>query len=372
MDHTPARLDKPQLNELIRLLAARGYRVLGPRVRAGAVVFDEVSDIEQLPRGVVSVQERASYRLIDEGSGRYFDFVNGPESLKRLTFAPEDTLWTVSRDGQVCFNETLPAAQPTAVIGVRACDIAGMLVQDRTFIAGAYSPFTDPYYAARRDHLFIVAVNCTRSAATCFCSSMGTGPRAKESFDLALTELDDCFVVEVGSDEGAAIAALLPLTPLDAPDVERADAAIAGAAASQTRHLDSTNIYPLLFDNLEHPRWDDVATRCLSCANCVMVCPTCFCHRETDEMDVGGTVSVHKRQWDACFTLEHGSVHGGYLRPQIKHRYRQWLTHKVAAWIEQFGVSGCVGCGRCITWCPTGIDLTEEIAAIRASPGLTA
>ncbi|ADE14681.1 (NiFe) hydrogenase, beta subunit, putative [Nitrosococcus halophilus Nc 4] len=364
------KLAKTALDTLIQILKEQGYRVLGPQIRADAVIFDELASAEDLPRGIKSIQEPGSYRLIDEGDERLFDFVHGPESLKRLLFAPEETLWTVSTDGEVRFNDNLSEAPPVAVIGARACDIAGMQVQDRTFLQGSYAQYTDPYYASRRENLFLVAVNCTRSAATCFCTSMDTGPRAREGFDLALTELEDEFLVEVGSAAGKAVAAKLPLKAATQQDTQTAAEAIQSAADSQVRRLDTTNIYELLFDNLEHPRWDDVASRCLSCANCVMVCPTCFCHREYDEMSLEGNHSQHKRQWDACFTLEHGSVHGGHLRPQIKQRYRQWLTHKLGSWIEQFGVSGCVGCGRCITWCPTGIDLTEEVAAIRNQPGL--
>lgn len=367
-----ALLDRTAFDFLIQTLITQGYRVLGPQARAGAIVWDEIGGADELPRGLRSEQRPGHYRLVESGSARLFDYAHGPESLKRLLFAPEESLWTVSRDGEIRFNETLPAARPTAVIGARACDLAGMLVQDRTFLAGPWSPVTDPYYAARREHLFIVAVNCTTSAPTCFCASMDTGPRARAGFDLALTELDDGFLVETGSPAGEAIAAQLPLRAATPADSQAADAAVEAAARAQVRSLDQTGIVELLFGNLEHPRWDDVASRCLSCANCVMVCPTCFCHREHDAAALDGQSSRRVRQWDACFTLEHGSVHGGPLRPQIRQRYRQWLTHKVAAWIEQFGVSGCVGCGRCITWCPTGIDLTEEVAAIRAQPGLQA
>lgn len=367
---TPAKLAKTHLDRLIQTLRGRGFRVLGPRLRAGAVILDEIENAADLPRGIKSVQEPGSYRLRDSADGRYFDYVNGPESLKRLLFAPEETLWTVTAEGDVHFNDAASQAAPTAVIGARACDIAGMLVQDRTFLAGRYAACSDPYYAARRERLFLVAVNCTRSVATCFCASMGTGPRAAEGFDLALTEVDDGFLLETGSPAGEDVARQLDLAPATQADSDAAGRAIERAAATQTRSLDSEGIYELLFANLEHPRWDDVASRCLSCANCVMVCPTCFCHKEYDETALDGTRSAHKRQWDACYSLGHGSVHGARLRPQIRQRYRQWLTHKVAAWIPQFGVSGCVGCGRCITWCPTGIDLTEEVAAIRATPGL--
>lgn len=361
-------LKQNQLDVLIQTLRARGYRVVGPRAKSGAIVYDEVSCAEELPVGLVSTQEPGGYRLEDSANGRLFDYVHGPESLKRFLFAPQETLWTVAQNGEVRFKETLPEQGPLAVIGARACDLAGMLVQDRTFLKGRYNGFSDPYYATRRENLFIVAVNCTRSAATCFCASMNTGPRAHEGYDIALTELEDAFLVEAGSMAGDAVLAELPLQPAREGEITQAVQAIEAAACSQTRRLDTENIRALLFNNLEHPRWDDVAGRCLSCGNCTMVCPTCFCHRETDVASLDGKESGHQRQWDSCFTLEHGYLHGAQVRPQIRQRYRQWLTHKLAAWIEQFGVSGCVGCGRCITWCPTGIDLIEEVNAIRAQP----
>ncbi len=368
-------LARADFDALIQALAAQGYRVLGPRERAGAIVFDEITRAEDLPVGLVSTQQPGSYRLEDSGNGRFFDYVHGPESLKRFLFAPEERLWTVSVEGTVSFKETLPEARPVAVIGARACDIAGMQVQDRTFLAGngKISPllkggiYSDPYYQARRENLFIVAVNCTRSAATCFCASMDTGPRARAGYDLALTELEDDFLVEANSTAGEALLAALPLRIADAMAESTAAKAIEAAAVSQTRRMDSTDIQALLFDNLEHPRWDDVAERCLSCGNCTMVCPTCFCHRETDVTSLDGATSEHRRQWDSCFALDHSYLHGAQIRPQIRQRYRQWLTHKLASWVEQFGTSGCVGCGRCITWCPTGIDLIEEVNAIRAT-----
>ncbi len=361
-----AFMPKEGLDDLIRQLADSGYRVFGPTVRAGAVVFDRVDSAAQLPVGLASVQEPGRYRLEESGNRRFFDFVNGHESLKRFTFASQEKLWSFSADGT--FQSGLSESPRTAVIGARACDIAGMKVQDRTFLKGKHSPHTDPYYADRRRNLFVVAVNCTVCVSTCFCASQNAGPMAEDGFDISLTELEDGFVVKTGSAAGEAIAAKLDLIPPKGAK-ERAEESIKACAQAQVRYIDNDGIYELLFNNLEHPRWDDVAERCLSCANCVMVCPTCFCHREVEVPSMDGIGSDHVRQWDACFTLEHGSTHGRHLRPEVRQRYRQWLTHKVGAWWEQFETSGCVGCGRCITWCPTGIDLTEEIAAIRAQPG---
>jgi sulfhydrogenase subunit beta (sulfur reductase) len=234
-------------------------------------------------------------------------------------------------------------------------------MQDRIFLNG---PYADPYYRARREGLFLIPVNCTRALATCFCASMGTGPRVRGGFDLALTELDEGFLVEAGTERGLALAEALALEPASAALLARAAESVRSCADSQVRRLDQSRLPQGLYDAHDHPRWDDVAGRCLACTNCTMVCPTCFCHAVEESPDLTGQHSERARLWDSCFTQEHGYIHGKNIRPTIKDRYRMWLTHKLASWIEQFGASGCVGCGRCITWCPVGIDLTEELPAL--------
>jgi ferredoxin len=197
---------------------------------------------------------------------------------------------------------------------------------------------------------------------------MGTGPRAGHGFDLALTELlrdSHEFLVEVGSARGGEILSRIPCRAASADDLAAAEAVVARTASRMGRTLDTNGIKELLQDNPEHPRWNEVAQRCLSCANCTMVCPTCFCTTVEDHSDLSNQVAVRERRWDSCFTLDFSYIHGGSVRTQTRSRYRQWMTHKLANWIDQFGMSGCVGCGRCITWCPVGIDITAEAAAIR-------
>jgi sulfhydrogenase subunit beta (sulfur reductase) len=142
---------------------------------------------------------------------------------------------------------------------------------------------------------------------------------------------------------------------------------VSKASSAMGRKVDITNIKELLIRNSENHRWQQTAQRCLTCANCTMVCPTCFCTTIEDVTDLTGKEANRTRKWDSCFTMDFSYIHGGSIRPSVYSRYRQWLTHKFAAWHDQFGTSGCVGCGRCITWCPVGIDVTEEITAIRMS-----
>lgn len=365
-----AQLSIEQFEGLLAALRGDGWRLVGPTVRDGALVHEEISGVADLPRGWTEVQEAGTYRLARREDGALFGYSVGPKSWKHLLFVPRLRLMSAHREGEGFRVESEPTEPPRlALIGARSCDLHAIAVQDRTFLEG---PYKDPDYAARRERLFVVAVNCGQAGGTCFCVSMKTGPRATFGFDIALTEVlqgGHRFLAESGSERGAALLARLGAGPASKEDVQAADAVVERTAQSMGRTMDTTDIKGLLYRNLEHPRWDDVAQRCLACTNCTLVCPTCFCSTVEDTSDLRGDVAERWRRWDSCFTLDHSYVHGGNVRQTIRGRYRQWLTHKVASWWDQFGTSGCIGCGRCITWCPVGIDITEEVAAIRATDG---
>lgn len=357
------------LDELIVVLRTRGFRVLGPRVHDGAIVYDELDRAAQLPIGWTDEQDGGSYRLVRRSDDARFGYAVGPHSWKRFLFRPEVRLWHARRSasGGMVVEEEPTDAQPLAFIGVRACELHAIEIQDRVFLGGRH---TDRDYAAQREGAFLVAVNCITPAGTCFCASMGTGPKVDAGHDLALTELLDGghrFLVEVGTERGASVLAKLPHSPATEADVSAAGAATDAAAAQMGRTMETDGIHELLARNLEHPRWDEVADRCLSCGNCTQVCPTCFCSSVEDGSSLGGDTATRTRVWDTCFSVEYSHIHGGSIRPSSRGRYRQWMTHKLGTWIDQFGTSGCVGCGRCITWCPVGIDITEEVTAIRAT-----
>jgi ferredoxin len=257
-----------------------------------------------------------------------------------------------------------PRTAPVALVGVRACDLAAIGIQDRVLLG---RPHVDAHYAARRADVLLVAVTCSAPAGTCFCASMGTGPRPGAGADLVLTELTDPhrFLVEAGSEAGDALLEDLPVAAASEADLAAAEAVVAGAVAAMGRVLDTTDLPGLLRDNADSPRWAAVGERCLACANCTNVCPTCFCTSIGDVSDLTGQLDERHRVWDSCFSLEYSYIHGGATRTAASSRYRQWATHKLDAWHDQFASSGCVGCGRCITWCPAGIDLTAEVAAVR-------
>lgn len=358
-------LDRSKLQSLIDALMQSGYQCVGPQVKENSIVYDNISTVAQLPLGYSAEQQPGSYRLVRNSGNRYFAWANGAQNIKPLVFKPRQLIWSVTQDqkGSYVFVEGDAAAPKMAIIGARACDIAALELLDKHFLDGDYR---DPFYSAARDNMILIAVNCSHAAETCFCASTGDGPRASFGYDIALSELDSGFLLHAPSDKGEAIVKQLSLQASTETQRHQAAEEIQQAAKQQQRKVPLRNLYQILISKLEHPRWEDVAARCLSCGNCTMVCPSCFCHAQVEQQALDGGHSDHYRQWDSCFTQGHSYIHGITIRSDTRSRYRQWLMHKFAVWHQQYGRSGCVGCGRCITWCPVGIDVTEELAALTA------
>jgi sulfhydrogenase subunit beta (sulfur reductase) len=355
------------LDALLGALRERGHTLVGPTVRDGAIVLAEIGGAADLPVGWIDQQEGGRYRLGRRNDDAFFGYAVGPHSWKRYLHPPSLVRWRARKDDGGFVAEPDTAAPPRyAFVGVRPCELAAILVQDRVFLGG---PFVDPAYRSRRETAFILAVACGSPGGTCFCTSMGTGPKPGPGFDLSLTEVIDGgrheFVVEVGTERGAEVAGAAPHRPADADDLYAARTVLAAAEGIMNHALDTEGLKDVLYRHYEDPRWDEVARRCLACANCTMVCPTCFCATVEDETDLGGAATERRRVWDSCFSQEFSYIHGGSVRTSGGARYRQWITHKLATWHDQFGVGGCVGCGRCITWCPVGIDITAEARALR-------
>lgn len=364
---TPLVIDLQGIKLLLDSVSDESYELFGPKLGEGSIIYGRISGVEDLPVGYMDRQEGGKYRLDKTGDSSLFSYVVGPTSWKRFLYPPEQSLVSIkSAVGGFEVEEVGVENTKRAFFGVRSCDVSAIRIQDRTLMEGR---FADRTYAINRDNSLIIAVNCTRAGGTCFCASMGTGPRAKAGFDIALTEVDIdgefLYVAEAGTKAGSALLERIPSRDTG-HDPEKLVADATDSAADQMgRELDTSNIRDLLAGNFEHPRWEEVASRCLTCGNCTLVCPTCFCVNIKDSTDLDGKTARRLRKWDSCFTLDHSYIYGGSIRTSAPARYRQWITHKLGYWIDQFGTSGCVGCGRCITWCPVGIDITEEAAAIR-------
>jgi len=363
-------LPADRLDDLIAVLRRDGRRVVGPVVADGAIAMNEIVAATDLPFGwtVESAPGAVRLRRADvPAAKRAFDTGPAWSGIKPWTFPSrvDAVTFETAADGRIEVHADAPALPPLAIIGARACDLAALAIHDKVLLGG---PALDPDYASRRAELFVVAVECALATSTCFCASMGTGPEVTSGADVVLSELDDGFAARADSVAGEQVLGLLQLEPAGAPRAERATRQVAATRSQMIDGVDIAGLREGLLANLDHPRWDEVATRCLACANCTLVCPTCFCTGTGLTSDLDGTASSSARTWDSCFTAGFAQVAGGSFRPQHRDRYRQWLTHKFATWWDQFGTSCCVGCGRCVAWFPVGIDVREELAIIAGGP----
>lgn len=377
------RLPASQIHTLFDSLRAMNYQVIGPTLENKTIAYNYISSKEDLPQGWTEEQEKGFYRVRRRDDQAYFGYTVGPHSWKNFLFPSKEKLWTANKsESGFSISEEKPSDQKMAFLGVRSCDLHAITIQDKIFLK---SQHTNSFYKARRESALIIAVNCTTSSKTCFCTSMNTGPSCSSGYDLVLTEVLESnahfFLCATGSERGEELvnqlklqsgaetqSETLPESPLQqasSEEITQAQQLVEKNARSMHRSLDTKNIKEDLYSSFSHPQWEDVAKRCLNCANCTLVCPTCFCSTVEDVSDLDGTHSERWRLWDSCFSLNHSHMHGGDIRASVESRYRQWMTHKLASWIDQFGTSGCVGCGRCIAWCPVGIDITEEIVALR-------
>jgi formate hydrogenlyase subunit 6/NADH:ubiquinone oxidoreductase subunit I len=358
-----AFLPRGDFDRLLAALRADGRVVVGPTIRDGAVAYTEIADAGDLPVGWQVDSSPGSYRLEASGRDRAFDYGVGVTAWKRFTHPPRVPLTTTATTGLVEAVE--PDVQRMAFIGVRACELAALDIQERVMRAG---PAGDADHAARREASLVVAVECAVAMSTCFCTSMGTGPEVTDGADIVLAELDDGFTVRAVTPAGKDVVEALALPEATAQQLVSAADQVAAVRARIGDPVPTEGLPERLRAAPEHPRWDEVAERCLACTNCTLVCPTCFCTSVSVSSDLDGATGSTDRVWDSCFTLGFGRVAGdANFRPRVADRYRQWLTHKFSSWWDQFGSTGCVGCGRCITWCPVAIDITEEVAAIRAT-----
>jgi formate hydrogenlyase subunit 6/NADH:ubiquinone oxidoreductase subunit I len=369
-DAAPAAvLDRKDFDTFLKVLSKKSYQLLGPTVTEEVLVLDEIESADDLPIGMTDKQEAGSYRLVKAELPTLFGYAVGQQSWKQFLHLPEETLWRATRDGR-SFEVTRVEANATrrALIGVRPCELAALEIHDKVL---AQEPYVDEHYRQRRENLFIVVVNCTRPGGTCFCVSMNTGPRASTGFDLAFTEVlkgaKHFFVVEVGSKRGGDLVREMNLAAASETQLKAVRGLLDRATTQMGRELRTDDVQVLLQAEFDSPHWEEVAKRCLSCGNCTMVCPTCFCSTVEDYTDLPGNQVERRRRWDSCYAVDFSYIHGGSIRNSAAARYRQWLSHKLANWVDQFGTFGCVGCGRCITWCPAGIDLTEEISTLHSA-----
>lgn len=346
---------------LLSALREDGYRIVAPALRTGTVTFTEIDDLDELAVGVALEAGPGRARTVSRDDDALFGAIGGPDSMKRWVHPPDRRVWSGTRVAEgIIADPAVPPADPVAFIGMRACDLAGASVLVRSL----GRPLSE------RD--VIVAVQCTTSLPTCFCTTMGTGPAVADgTADIVLTEVftpDHLLVADHGTERGRLLLDRLGAAAAEVEVAEFADRLVADLAAGMTVAFDPAVARRALAAP-SGAGWSEVAARCLACGNCTAVCPTCFCTSTYDRTDPTATTAQRGARWDSCFTFGFAELHGGTVRTTTAARYRQWATHKFSWWWDQFGTAGCVGCGRCIVWCPAGIDIREEVsAAIERSP----
>jgi hypothetical protein len=315
-------IERDGLDALIRALMADGYRVVGPTVRDGAIVLAELDSPSQLPAGWGVEVAPGHYRLHRREDGAVFTHSAGPQSWKQFLHPSRQRLWATRPDGTYSAETT--DAPRYAFLGVRGCDLAAIGILDTVLTGGAHP---DPSHTRCQRSTFVIAVNCTEPGGVCFCASTGTGPAVGPGYDLALTEQFSAdshqFLVEVGTEEGSHVLDQIPRREATPEDIEAARAEVTSAAGRMGRQLPMVDVRDLLRRSRESPHWEDVASRCLTCANCTMVCPTCFCTTTEDVTDLTGEHAERWQRWASCFELDFSHIHGGNVRSTGASRYRQ-------------------------------------------------
>ncbi|MFH2036626.1 MAG: 4Fe-4S dicluster domain-containing protein [Candidatus Zixiibacteriota bacterium] len=359
-------LDRESFPLLLDLLSKKGYELYGPTIDNDSLIYDRIKTTEDLPIGWKDNQGPGQYRLEKSNKKTIFAYTVGFQSWKKILHPAHERLWDATLEGKgFAIHTPGDDISPKALLGVRSCELEALKIHDKILMEG---PHTDSHYQHRRKNIFIVAVNCTQPGGTCFCASMNTGPKAQSAFDLSLTEIMEAdkhyFTVAAGSEIGIEILQGLPVRDASHEEIAIADKAMERSVKKMGRTLKTKGLKELLLENFDNPHWEKISERCLTCGNCTLVCPTCFCVNVEDTTDLSGQKAERWNHWDSCFIKDFSYIHGGSIRISAASRYRQWLMHKLAYWVDQFGTFGCVGCGRCITWCPAGIDITEEADAI--------
>lgn len=314
------------------------YKVFGPTSKGAGFTFQEIKDAKDL-------------RL---------DYQTTVLPPKKLLHQPFETMFHFTMDGNV--THAHPEDDKQILLGVHPCDVHAIAILDKVYM----DEYPDPHYKQKRGNTIIIAMNCTTVGETCFCSSLGTGPALEKGYDVLITDLGQQYLLEAGSEVGEKLLSDAGLQ--EAPDsalVEKYHR-VNEIAKKVEKNIGTDGLAELLHENFRHPVWDKLAQECLACGSCTMVCPTCFCYNVIDQVDLDLQQGKRQRVWDSCMLLDFGEVAmGGNFRKDRDARIKQRMYHKLKYMYEQFGMPGCVGCGRCINACIKKIDLTKAVEEIR-------
>jgi ferredoxin len=334
-------IERSAMDSLIGLLHKKGYQVFGPVHKGPDYVFGSINKASELA----------------------LDYVTTILSPKKYLYPPSEKLFKFNSE-----TFAINASDGTgkqAILAVHPCDLSAISFLDKVRTSGT---FEDPKYKERRDNTLIIGMNCGKSGDQCFCASFGTGPDAKQGYDLLLTDLGDRYLVETGSDSGKAVVTDLKLKKASAADSQEKDRRTKSVRQSIKRSINTEGLPKQLDKNFNHEIWAKLKDDCYSCGSCTTVCPTCYCYNVVDNLDFSLKEGERVRNWDSCQLFEFGAVaQGGNFRRERDSRVKQWIYHKLNYSQPQFGSFGCTGCGRCIKNCTKGIDVTDVVNKIQTA-----
>lgn len=328
-------LSKNNLEVLVKRAREKGYRVVGPARKGELVLFSELSAPHEL--------------CLEE--------INPRNSIKEFFFPKCEKIFSYSLSQKEVNLKEESGFPKTLILGNRPCDAMSLLRMDCLF--GWDS--RDKFFFDRREATTVVTVACERFDRTCFCTSLGFGPRSREGSDVLLVPLESGeFKVEAVTPKGESFIA-------EMGDPFQEGEAAGEKVAGPEKEFELERVKPWLEKNFDHPFWKRVSMACVGCGTCTFLCPTCHCFDIVDEGDI--REGARFKNWDSCqfklFTL-HTSGHNP--RPSQDTRWRQRLRHKFLYYVDKFGTQSCVGCGRCIRHCPVRINILDQLIRIASFP----
>ncbi len=252
-------------------------------------------------------------------------------------------------------EEDITTPKPRIIMGIRPCDATALTLLDTVFDQEDYR---DPYWSAKRDATLLIGMGCVEPPQTCFCTTVGYGPFSHAGLDAMITEVVDSYMVEVFSDRVNELFSDLPIASQAQENLVN-DIQLR-AKKSMSPAFETTNLKGTLDQIFESDYWEKIAESCLGCGICTFLCPTCFCFDIVDEVQRNERV----RNWDTCmFRIYSQEASGHNPRPTRSERTRQRLMHKFSYWLDHIGKIGCTGCGRCVRYCPVGLDIRAMLRA---------
>jgi len=248
-----------------------------------------------------------------------------------------------------------PLLQTGTALFCRSCDIHAIERLDAIFLRNGTDP--DPYYAALRQSLHLILVECSEPFDSCFCVAMGTGHT--DTYDLAIRPVAGGLFIDCASPWANTVfgsAGVEHDWTLQYPGRNGNDVTVPATTAMP----------PELFTA---PMWEEYSRRCIACGRCNTSCPTCSCFSVFDTPVDGapGPFTERKRIWDGCHLDGFTDMAGGAaVRKEYGARMRFKTFHKIYDYRKRFGRNMCVGCGRCDDVCPEYISFANCISRVAA------